>query len=93
MNRALVAKLGWFINTRQQAFWVRTLRAKYLHDFPSLRTASKKPQRSWIWQGILECRDILDKGLIYAVNNGSGINIWSDPWICPFYLLMFQLVS
>ncbi|KAB1221827.1 hypothetical protein CJ030_MR2G025911 [Morella rubra] len=34
-----------------------------------------------MWQGILAIRDILRNGVLFNIGNGSGVQIWTDPWI------------
>ena len=36
---------------------------------------------SWIWQGLLGARSLIDKGLIRRIGNGRSTNIWEHKWI------------
>jgi hypothetical protein len=44
-------------------------------------TARKKRGSSHTWRGILNGREVLEKGLIKRVGDGNTINIWDDQWI------------
>lgn len=35
---------------------------------------------SWIWQGIINTREVLNKGICYLLGNGSNIEAFDDPW-------------
>jgi hypothetical protein len=39
------------------------------------------PGMSYVWRSILKGLDVLRKGIIWRVGDGSRIKIWSDPWI------------
>ncbi|KAK9287510.1 hypothetical protein L1049_015931 [Liquidambar formosana] len=53
-----------------ESLWIKLLKAKY-------DTTHK------IWKGILSCKDVLAKGMCFAVGDGSNIDFWKDPWV-PF---------
>ena len=36
---------------------------------------------SWTWQGMWDCRKILEKGLGIKVTKHSIAQIWDDPWV------------
>ncbi|KAL3642837.1 hypothetical protein CASFOL_013652 [Castilleja foliolosa] len=84
MNRALIAKLAWYVLTNKDVLWVKLLNAKYLRgkNFPTDDIHSNNS--SWLWKDISSCRDIIKKGAICTVNANSLVSIWKDPWI-PSY--------
>jgi hypothetical protein len=56
------------------------LKEKY---FPhnSILVCQAKGNISYSWRSILQGVDLLKKGLIWRVGDGTQINIWADPWI------------
>lgn len=82
-NLALLAQTGWRILQHSDALWVRILKSFY---FPhsSFLNAQKGPRASWAWSSILSGRDVLEKGLSWAVGDGCNIRFWKDPWIPNF---------
>ena len=56
------------------------LAAKY---FPEGNILQAKPVEgmSYTWRSILKGVDLLNKGIVWRVGNGTKINIWQDPWI------------
>ena len=55
-------------------------RSKY---FPKESILKCKPLKnaSWIWQGLMGTRSLIDKGLIRRIGNGRSISIWEHNWI------------
>lgn len=52
VNRALVSKLAWLIETQPTTLWVKLLKAKYCRhcDFMNIGLGANC---SWVWRGIL----------------------------------------
>ncbi|XP_058008179.1 uncharacterized protein LOC131182851 [Hevea brasiliensis] len=73
-NLACLAKQSWRLATKPNCIWARVLKGLY---FPrsSFWEARRRQRRSWIWQGILAGREVLQGGT--RMNIGDG----SDPWI------------
>lgn len=55
--------------------------SKILKQWGNFWTAKKPRSSSYVWRSILGIRDILKKGCLWSVGNGSSINIWEDRWI------------
>lgn len=91
-NRALLAKLGWFLMTRPEAFQVKTLYARYLQR-SNLLDVAKQAYSSFFWKGILATRDLLRKGLIFVIGNGSRVQTQIDLWIPNIPLFQAILAS
>lgn len=36
---------------------------------------------SYAWRSILKCIELLSKGVVWRIGDGSQVNIWSDPWL------------
>ncbi|KAB1225551.1 hypothetical protein CJ030_MR1G002460 [Morella rubra] len=80
LNKALVAKLGWEMAVNRGSFWVEALTAKYCRGRQFL-AAPNQSRASWIWQGILQTREIVQAGLYWCIQEGKDVNIWCDPWV------------
>ncbi|KAL0300641.1 UNVERIFIED_CONTAM: putative mitochondrial protein [Sesamum radiatum] len=80
-NKALVSKLAWQMCFPQDKLWSQILGAKYLHFNSFLELPGRTVGASWIWQGIMEFREIIKEGACYHVFANSEIKIWQDPWI------------
>lgn len=77
-NLSLLAKIGWKLLTNQDLLWVKSLSAKYLHNTNFL-SSPILTMSSWLWKGILKCRNVVTKGACWSISSGSSINIWDSP--------------
>lgn len=79
-NDALLAKLSWRILKNPSSLLARTLFGKYCVYSPFLEV--KAPSvASHGWRGLLIGRDLLAKGLGWALGSGHTVNIWTEPWL------------
>lgn len=80
VNKLFLAKVGWRIFVESSSFWLNLVKAKYLkgHNFMSLSTTRND---SWIWEGILKWRDILNLGACHNLGGNSVFNVWNEPWV------------
>ncbi|XP_071721872.1 uncharacterized mitochondrial protein AtMg00310-like [Rutidosis leptorrhynchoides] len=78
-NSALLAKQGWRIIQDPSSLLARSLKDKY---FPHCRFLDAEIGRnpSYTWRCLLEGREVLSKGGIWRVGDGTNINI-SDNWL------------
>lgn len=79
-NRSLMAKIGWNCWLTNTFLWVHSLSAKYLQSTTFL-SSHVPPSASWLWKGVLNCRDVVQKGAYWSVSTGLELNIWDSPWI------------
>ena len=79
-NLALLAKQGWRLTINPYSFWGRVLKGIY---FPrsNFLTARKGSHPSWLWQSLLQGRDLLLQGIRWQVGNGSDIYFWTQKWV------------
>ena len=56
------------------------LKGRYYHDSEFLE-CTRKRRASLTWRAILAGRDVLKKGLIRRIGDGSHTRIWEDRWI------------
>ncbi|PON97255.1 Ribonuclease H-like domain containing protein [Trema orientale] len=80
INRALIAKLGWSLQTEKDKLWIRALKDKYFRHSQFVQYRPSKSS-SWAWKGILKCKDIICRRFYFKVGAQSSVNIWEDPWI------------
>lgn len=79
-NDALLSKIGWRILTEPQSLLSRVLLGKYARNSTFL-DCSAPLTASHGWRSILAGRDLLRKGLSWAIGNGESIRVWGDPWL------------
>jgi hypothetical protein len=79
-NLAMLGKQGWRLIENPDSLCARVLKGRYFHDTDFL-TASRKKHASHTWRAILEGREILKKGLIRRIGDGSTTDIWRDRWL------------
>ncbi|XP_056842911.1 uncharacterized protein LOC130495527 [Raphanus sativus] len=79
-NDALLAKIGWRLLKDPQSLLGQVLLGKYARNnfFLDCQAPSNA---SHGWRSVLAGREILLKGLSWAVGSGDKIKIWKDPWL------------
>ncbi|KAB1219217.1 hypothetical protein CJ030_MR3G001300 [Morella rubra] len=82
INRALLAKLGWSLLANPDQLWARIIKAKYYRNSTFL-SAFFGSRSSWAWQGLIQVRSLIQKGLCWVPSGGSSILALVDPWV-PF---------
>ena len=87
-NDALLAKHTWRLLKNPDSLLGQTLLNKYCRD-DGIMECSIPNSASHGWRGILAGREVIKKGLGWAVGDGKSISIWQDKWlstsqqICP----------
>ena len=79
-NDAMLAKISWRLLKDPNSLLGRILFGKYCLHTPFLET----PVATGIshgWRGILVGRDLLAKGLGWALGSGHNVDIWTEPWL------------
>lgn len=79
-NDAMLAILSWRILKDPSSMLARTLMGKYCNH-TSFLEAQPPSCVSHGWRGILVGRDLLLKGLGWALGSGSDVCIWREPWL------------
>ncbi|XP_010424774.1 PREDICTED: uncharacterized protein LOC104709936 [Camelina sativa] len=80
-NDALLAKIGWRLLNEPNSLLAKVLLNKYCNSSTFLTCSSSPRVASHGWRRILVGRDLLTKGLGWAVGDGATINVWNDPWL------------
>ncbi|XP_071920724.1 uncharacterized mitochondrial protein AtMg00310-like [Coffea arabica] len=73
-NKALLGKQVWRILTKSNLPVSKVLKAKYFPKESILQCKLPK-NASWIWQGLMGARGLIDKGLIKGIENGRSTRI------------------
>lgn len=79
INEAFITKLVWQLHTREDCLWVNILKAKYAKGLNLMDNAERKGACSWIWQSILNCKNLLFKEICFAVGANSRSRVSEDP--------------
>lgn len=79
-NQALLARQAWRIIDQPDSLCARLLKARYFPRGCLVDTAfCSNPSNTR--QAILHGLELLKKGVIWRVGDGSKVKIWRDPWI------------
>lgn len=79
-NDALLAKLSWCILKNPNSLMAKTLLGKYCLHSPFLEV-QQPSSSSHGWRGLLIGRDLLLKGLGWALGSGHDVDLWTEPWL------------
>nr|XP_027109144.1 uncharacterized protein LOC113729013 [Coffea arabica] len=79
-NKALLGKQLWRLLTKPNLLVSKVLKSKYFSQESILQCTLPK-NASWIWQGLLGARGLLDEGLIRRIGNGRNTKIWDHKWL------------
>ena len=79
-NKAMLWKQGWRLIENPNSLCAKVLKGRYYHDADFL-IATRKKHASHTWRVILEGREVLKKGLLRRIGDGSMTNIWRDRWL------------
>ena len=79
-NQALLAKQPWRLLDSLDSLCARLLRAKYYPRSNLLDTVFSSSS-SAVWKGIVHGLELLKKGIIWRVGDGTLIKTWRDAWI------------
>lgn len=79
-NDALLAKIGWRLLKNPYSLLAQVLLGKYSRNQSFLK-CTLPATASHGWRSILAGREILLKGISWAVGDGEKIRLWTDPWL------------
>lgn len=80
INKAFLAKWGWQLLCGSNSFWASLVKAKYLTGRCFLDVDDKRAD-SWVWKGIVECKELLLRGACTNIGSGVAIDVWEDPLV------------
>ncbi|GJN04355.1 hypothetical protein PR202_ga21898 [Eleusine coracana subsp. coracana] len=76
-NLAMLGKQGWRLLTRPNSLCARVLKGRYFHD-SDIMGARRKKHATFTWRAILAGRDVLSRGLVKRIGDGTSTMIWQD---------------
>lgn len=79
-NNALLSRQFWRLIQNPDSLLARVLKGLYFPSISCLEVGNGATP-SWIWNSLLEDRNLLGKGLIWSVGNGESIRFWEDKWV------------
>ncbi|XP_021739763.1 uncharacterized protein LOC110706169 [Chenopodium quinoa] len=79
-NQALLAKQGWRLIHDRDTLLYKVLKAKYFKSSDFIE-ARRGFDPSYTWRSIWGAKSLLLEGLIWRVDNGLDIKVWSDKWL------------
>jgi hypothetical protein len=79
-NLAMLAKQSWQLWHNPDSLCARVLKAKY-YATTSVLEAKPKHGMSYTWRSILHGLEIMKKGMIWRLGDGSNLKFWTDPWL------------
>ena len=79
-NQALLAKQAWRLLDCPDSLCARLLRAKY-YPHGNLLDTVFPTSSSPVWKGIVHGLELVKKGIIWRVGDGTLIRTWRDAWI------------
>ena len=79
-NNALLAKQVWRLLHEKETLVFKVFIAKY---FPSgnILDDHVHPRCSYEWRSILQAHDVINKGAVWRVGDGSTIDVWGHRWL------------
>ena len=80
INKAFQCKLAWKVLTDESSLWVQSMKAKYLKN-SCLLEYKRKSTDSPVWKSLLNCRDLLRRGIVWKIGNGDKVSFWFDNWL------------
>ena len=79
-NDAMLAKLSWRILKEPSSLLAKIVLGKYCIN-SSFLDVKVPASASHGWRGLLVGRDLLVKGLGWAIGSGNEVEIWKEPWL------------
>jgi hypothetical protein len=79
-NQALLARQAWRLIKNPESLCAQVLRAKYYPNGNLIDTVFTGNASS-TWHAIEYGLELLKKGVIWRIGNGTSVRIWRDPWI------------
>ena len=86
VNKAFQCKLAWKVLSNESNFWTQSIKTKYLKDkhlFDYKRKGTDLP----VQKSILNCKDLLRRGITWKLGSGDRILFQFDNWVGNFNLV------
>lgn len=76
-NNAMIAKLVWWLFHCRDMLLYKVFSAKY---FPNgnILDAPIHSKCSYTWRSIMQAREVIQRGVVWRIGDGKGIDIWDQ---------------
>ena len=79
-NEALLGKQVWRLLHNHNSLFYKVFKAKFFPN-STIMEAQPKAKGSYAWKSIMRARDLIKKGMVWRIGDGSHVNIWTDNWL------------
>ena len=79
-NLALLAKQWWRLVHNENSLSFQVLKARYF-PYTDPHLVELAPKSYFLWRSMLKGREIVERGAVWRVGDGTSINIWHSKWI------------
>lgn len=80
LNDALLAKQVWHMINKPNSLCHRVVKARFFLNC-SILEAKVSTIGSYAWKSIISARDVIKKGIVWRIGNGSSVRIKEDKWL------------
>ena len=79
-NDSSLEKQVWRMINNLDSMCHRVFKARFFFDC-SILEAKESTTGSYAWKSILSSRDVIQKGMVWRIGNGSSVRIKEDKWL------------
>ena len=79
-NLALLGKQVWCLVHNTDSMFYKVFKARFFPNY-SVLNSGVKPVGSYVWQSILQAKDVIKKGAYWQIGDGSQVQIWGNMWL------------
>ena len=77
---ALLAKHTWRLLHDHHSLFYWVFKARFFSDC-SIMEAKESSNASFLWRSILRGRDVIKRGAVWRIGDGTSVHIWNDRWL------------
>ncbi|XP_059638668.1 uncharacterized mitochondrial protein AtMg00310-like [Cornus florida] len=79
-NLVFLAKTTWRMETGDDSLLVNSFKQKYFKGYAFV-DAPYKSNASWAWKSIFSTKEVIKRGILWRIGDGSSIDCWYDNWL------------
>ena len=80
LNMAYLMKLSWHLHMEPAACWAKVIKSKY-YQGGDLKAPITRRYTFNVWRGIVETRDLMEKGMGHILRDGRHTKFWLHRWL------------